>query len=120
MVVLPSYIKGVIVGLLLSDAWLNMGNPGGQARLGLKQSLKHAGYLLSVFFMLAHYFKSYPKFGLAKLKGKVFPYLTISSRSLACFTELYYQFYVTLPGSTRVKIVPTDIFNMLTIQGLAH
>lgn len=52
MVVLPSYIRGVIVGVLLSDGWLQLSNAGGQARLGMKQSLVRSEYLLHTFFML--------------------------------------------------------------------
>jgi hypothetical protein len=52
MVSIPPYLSGIIVGLLLSDAWLQLANTGGQARLGMKQSLARSEYLLSVFFML--------------------------------------------------------------------
>ena len=94
-------------------------NLNGQARLALKQSLSHGPYLLSVFFLLAHYFKSYPSLVFSKFKGKIFLALKISSRSLACFTELYEAFYSSI-GGPRKKVVPADIFNMLTIQGLAQ
>lgn len=52
MVVLPHYIYGVIVGLILSDAWMQHANPTGQARLGLKQSIGKLTYLKSVFFII--------------------------------------------------------------------
>jgi heme/copper-type cytochrome/quinol oxidase subunit 1 len=115
MVNLPPYIKNIIVGLLLSDGWMQKQNLRGQTRLCLKQSLVRSEYLLFVFFLLKHYCKSYPKIGYAKLNGKIFPFLYFSSRSLFCFTEIYSMFYVE--GTKRV---PENIFELLNIEGLAH
>lgn len=84
MVTFPPYIQGVVVGLLLSDAWIQKTNKGGQARLGFKQSINAIDYLLAVFFILSHYCSSLPILGFAKLKGKVFPFLSFTTRSLAC------------------------------------
>ena len=63
-----------------------------------------------MFFLLQHYCKSYP----VLKKGK-FPYVYFSSRSLACFTELHKLFYVQ-----NIKIVPLEIYDMLSISSLAH
>lgn len=94
----------------------------GQARLFLKQSDSRMEYLIFVFILFQHYCKSFPKLGFAKLNGKSFPYLIFSTRSLFCFTEIYLQFYVRGVHTARTaqKVVPNDIFNLLTIQGLAH
>jgi heme/copper-type cytochrome/quinol oxidase subunit 1 len=115
MVKLPEYIKDILVGVLLSDGYMQLQNKGGkgQARFGFKQSLARLSYALNLFFTLSHYCKSFPKLGFHK--GGKFPYVYFSTRSLACFTELYNTFY-----PNNVKIVPMDIFNMLTISGLAH
>jgi hypothetical protein len=47
MVKLPINARAVIVGLLLSDGWLNISSSSRSknARLGFKQSLAHSGYL---------------------------------------------------------------------------
>lgn len=56
MVVLTPYIKGVVVGLILSDGWLIVNNTSINARLGFFQSVAHSGYFRFVFFFsLAHY-----------------------------------------------------------------
>jgi hypothetical protein len=117
---LPNYIQGVIVGLLLSDAWLQKQNVTGQARLGFKQGFVHLSYALEVFFLLSHYFKSYPQVIWSQFKGKAYPALTMTSRSLACFTELYEIFYVVGANGKRLKVVPADIYNLINIQALAH
>jgi len=116
MVQLPVFIRGVIVGLLLSDAWMQKQHANGEARIGMKQSLANLSYLCQVFSLLAHYCKLYPYFGVAKAQGvSRFPFVAFTTRSLACFTELYYQFYVN-----GKKCVPEDIYNLLTIPGLVH
>jgi len=46
MISLPPFIKGVIVGLLLSDASLQFSSKYAKnARLGIEQSFKHFPYL---------------------------------------------------------------------------
>jgi heme/copper-type cytochrome/quinol oxidase subunit 1 len=115
MVKLPSNIKNIIVGLLLSDGWMQKQNLGGHARLFLKQSLDRSEYLLFVFIILQHYCKSYPKLGYTKFKGKNFPYLIFSTRSLACLTEIHDMFY-----REGKKVLPYNIMELLTIEGLAH
>ena len=110
-----NYIEKIIVGLLLSDGWMQKQHSGGQARLGLKQSLTRCEYLFFVFMLLNHYCKSYPKLGFAKFKGKIFPLISFSTRSLVCFTEIYSLFY-----NEGKKVIPQNIFEILTIEGLAH
>ena len=60
MVSLTSYLYGVVVGLMLSDAWMSKKNMNGQARLFLKQSINNAFYLFYTFSLLSHYCSSYP------------------------------------------------------------
>jgi len=120
MVILPYYIKNIIIGLLLSDAWMQKYHKGGQARLALKQSFSHFEYLLYTFYILRHYCKSNPVIQYAKLNGKLFPYIYFSTRSLACFTELYDMFYQINDKGVIKKSIPEDIYNLLTISGLAH
>ena len=115
MVCLPTKVENIIIGLLLSDGWMQKQNSGGHARLFFKQSLTKSEYLLFVFFLLQHYCKSYPILGYDKLNGKFFPYLSLSTRSLVCFSEIYSFFYVE-----GKKVVPYNIFELLTIEGLAH
>jgi len=45
MVKLPTHIKGIMVGLLLSDAWARFESTKSKnALLGFKQSIAHSGY----------------------------------------------------------------------------
>jgi hypothetical protein len=112
----PSYQKDVIVGLLLSDGWLTIASKTSKnARLGFKQSLNHASYVLYVFNILSHYCSSSPSRTTGIRAGKPFFGLQFFSRSLPCFTELHSLFY-----SSGVKIIPDNIYELLTPVALAH
>lgn len=115
MVYLPLEIKGIIVGLLLSDGWMQKQNKNGDSRLALKQSLGHFDYFWSIFLNLSHYCSSYPLLVYTKINNKKYSALSLSTRSLPCFTEIYSLFYVN-----GKKQVPVDIYDLLSIQGLCH
>jgi hypothetical protein len=116
MIGIPSYIKGVIIGLVLSDALLSFpGKRSKNALLGFGQSTKSASYFWFVFKILSHYCKSYPYKAMSRLGGVFHFGFVFQTRSLPCFTELYNLFYVN-----GVKGIPLDIFNLLTPPALAH
>lgn len=68
---IPKNKKSIIVGLLLSDAWVLRSNKG-KLRLAFKQSMKNFAYFWSVFTSLNHYCKSYPLVIKTNLKGKIY------------------------------------------------
>ena len=86
-------------------------NVNGQARLFLKQSINNAFYLFYTFSLLSHYCSSYPYI----VNSRGFIAVAFSTRTLTCFTEVYNNFY-----ENGKKCVPSDIYKMLTIQGLSH
>jgi hypothetical protein len=50
MISIPSHYYGVIIGLILSDAWIIFASKNGKnARLRLEQSLAHFAYFWPVF-----------------------------------------------------------------------
>lgn len=113
MIYLTPYRYGVVVGIILSDAWINKEHKNGHARLFIKQFYNNIHYLFYPFQQLSHYCKSYPYL----TKSIQFSGVAFATRSLTCFTQIYYSFYDVI---TNKKIVPEDIFNILTIQGLSH
>lgn len=115
MINIPIEHYSIFIGVLLSDAWLQCNAGKGNARLGLKQTLKNSPYLLDVFFKLSHYCPSYPRITNSTVKGKKHSALQINTRAMPCITELYNMFYVD-----GVKIVPKDLYNLLTPEALAH
>lgn len=73
MIKLAPYQKSVIIGLLLSDGWLTFASKrSNYARLGFKQSLDRASYVLFVFNLLSHYCSSSPSVTTGIRAGKPF------------------------------------------------
>lgn len=117
MIQLPPYQKSVVVGLLLSDGWfsLSVSRTLKNARLGFRQSLDKSPYVWFVFNCLSHYCERYPYSYSSLRKGKPHYNVTITTRALPCFTELYNLFY-----KEGKKIIPHNIYDLLTPVALAH
>lgn len=116
MTCLPPYHKSIMIGLLLSDGWISFPRPHSKnARLGFEQSLDHFEYFWNVFLDLSHYCSNSPHFRGRVRFGKNTYGIGIFTRSLPCITELYPLFY-----KEGKKVIPDDIFNLLTPVALAH
>jgi len=116
MIQLPPYQKSVIIGLILSDGWLRFPSKTSKsANLGLKQSVAHSDYVWFVFSFLSHYCDNLPLYRLEKRGEKSHLSVEIVTRALPCFNELYFLFYVN-----KVKVIPENIYDLLTPVALAH
>ena len=116
MVQLAPYQYSVIIGLLLSDGWLIFASKTHKnARLGFAQFGAQGEYVFFVFNILSHYCSSSPRVTTGIRAGNRLYALQFFTRSMPCFTKLYYLFY-----PNGVKIIPEDIYNMLTPVALAH
>ena len=116
MVQLAPYQYNVIIGILLSDGWLEFSSKANKnARWGFKQSLDKFAYVWFVFNILSHYCSSSPRLTTSIRAGNRFYGLRFRTRAMPCLTELYSLFY-----PNGVKIVPYNIFELLTPIALAH
>jgi hypothetical protein len=116
MINLTYYSNSVVIGLLLSDGWLVLpAKRSINARLGFKQSLYKAGYVLFVFNALSHYCSISPYLVGGVRAGNRYYALEFFTRTLPCFTPLYYLFY---PNKT--KVIPSNIYELLTPVAMAH
>lgn len=118
MVQIPKAHIEIIVGLLLSDAWLILPcSHSKNARLGLKQSLGHFQYFWHVFLLLSHYCSSFPLYTTGIRAGVRFHGIQFHTRALPCFTELHSLFYVL--GTKGLPPVEF-LYEILTPVALAH
>jgi hypothetical protein len=116
MIYIPLYIEGILIGLLLSDAWIQYADLTHlNARLGFKQGMINFSYFWHVFTLLSHYCYSYPHLISNMRNNKQFFGIQFHTRSLPCFTQLHSIFY-----DNEVKVVPQGIYNLLTPIALAH
>jgi hypothetical protein len=120
MVRLASYPYDVIIGVLLSDGGITFSSKKSKnARLCLKQSVDRSNYVWFVFFILSHYCSNYPELSSNPRYGKSYPASYFFTRAMPCITELHSLFY-SKTQSGFVKIVPVNIYELLTPVALAH
>jgi hypothetical protein len=122
---LNSYIKNsiritldrysIIVGLLLSDGWLEKSSLNSNTRLKFKQSIKRSDYVLDVFMKMIPYCSSIPYLLSSNRKGFTHFGLEFRTRQLPCLNEFYDLFY-----KNKIKSVPKNIHSLLTPLALAH
>lgn len=125
---IPNKQLGLITGLILSDAFIIKSSHGlylnnkynksilTGSKLSMKQSISHLEYILYVFYKLSHYCMTVPK--LIKNKsanGRISYDIELVTRSLPCFTILRRMFY-----NGRIKILPNNIYDLLTYESIAH
>lgn len=115
MMKLPAFQFSVIIGIILSDACLKFSHRSINSNLTFKQSLSHSNYLWFIFSILSHYCTSYPSLVSGIRNGKKLLALQFFSRALPCLTELYSLFY-----PNGIKIIPCNIYELLTPIALAH
>lgn len=121
---IPHDILYMLVGIILTDGYIEKKSKNKNketkfivnSRFGLKQSLKHVEYVLSVFNRINHYCTSVPKFIKTKsANGNIYYGVELKTRSLPCFTLLKNHFY-----NGRIKIIPSDLYDLLNYESIAH
>lgn len=107
-------LESILVGILISDGWMGI-SKSGNTRFFFKQSLDRIEYFLDVYSKFAHYCSNYPQVKVENLNNNKFYGIYFATRSLPCFTYYYDLFY-----QKKVKVVPSDLYNLLTYEALAH
>lgn len=107
-------IKNILIGILISDGWMQI-NKNGNSRFAFKQSLINLEYFLKVSLIFSHYCSAPFKLANTVVNHKEFNSLYFSTRTYPCFTEYYKLFY-----KNKVKIVPHNLYDLITYEALAH
>lgn len=117
MIDLPPFQNSVVIGLLLSDAWLQLQSQSRSKNslLRFKQSLDRSKYVWFVFSILSHYCSSYPSLVTGVRAGVRYYGIEFFTRALPCFTDIYHLFY-----KDSIKVIPQNIYELLTPMALAH
>lgn len=117
MFILPPAYEGILVGLLLSDAGINKSKSNKLMRIAFVQSFTlHFHYFMHVYFSLSFIFRSLPILRIQYRRGIKNVSLSIISMGLPAIHNLCLQI---LDVNGR-KIIPIDIYNLLTPIALAH
>lgn len=106
---------GVMVGLLLGDAYLRRGSGNSNARILFGQSLINFPYFWFVFTIMSPYCANLPYLDSSVIKGVRHYRVMLSTRTYPVLNALYDMFY-----TYGVKVVPQEIYHLLSPVALAH
>lgn len=122
LITLTPRIESILVGLLLSDAWI-VKHKGWNSRIGLKQSIIHFNFLWSVFREISIICSNFPYMCKNIKRGKLFYSFQFETRQLNCLNKLFYLFYNTetsrIKGS-NIKQIRFELFYYLDYIALAY
>lgn len=116
---IPDEVKDILVGILLGDAHIARRSSTANSRLVYAQTaVAHKEYFDYVYsFFIPFCVDSY----IPQLKTvrdnrtkKIYSAISFTTMQLPCFNEFKDKFYVS-----NVKKVPSNIYELLTLRGLA-
>lgn len=110
---IPSELKEIIVGLALGD--LHIRKRAKNTSLHFKQSIKNEAYILHLYTLFQEFCKMTPKIKDAKLNDKTHQSIFFDTLTYEAFNYYYDLFYLN-----KIKIVPSNIEELLTAKSLAY
>jgi hypothetical protein len=119
---LSIYLNDVLIGLLLSDGYLERSSPTSGVRLTVSFGVKHLAYLMYLFNLLEPYTNTEPTSisvynKQTKTNYEVCRFKTVSLPQLLYYYELFYK--VNSEGKF-IKVIPLNIEELLSPVVLAH
>lgn len=116
MITMTSYERSIIIGLILSDAWVQK-RKGWNPRIGFKQSIKNKEYFWSVFIQLSKFCSGFPWITKTIKRGKFFFSLEFNTRQLKCFNDIFDLFYLS---QNTTKIIKPELYHYLDFVVIAY
>jgi LAGLIDADG DNA endonuclease family len=119
LVTIPNDVKEILVGILLGDAHIVRRSSLSNSRLVYAQTaIAHKEYFNYVYnFFMSFCVKDYiPQSKIVKdnRTKKIYSAISFTTMQLPCFNVFKEMFYVL-----NVKIIPNNIYELLTPKGLA-
>lgn len=111
-------VKSIIIGLVLSDAWLQK-REHWNSRIGFKQSIFNFPYLWHIYSELGYLCSSLPILAKTNTRGKNFYSVYLQTRQLACLNEVFDLFYLTVKNKV-IKSIKQELFFYMDYIVLAH
>jgi hypothetical protein len=113
-IILTKEEKTIIIGLLLSDGWLQK-RKGWNPRLGLKQSIKNFKFLWNTFIKLSKLCSNYPFSTKTIKRNKLFFGISFQTRQLNCLYEIYEILY-----EKNKKVIKPILFDYIDYIVIAY
>lgn len=122
------YLNEVLIGLLLSDGYLERSSPTSGARLTISFGIKHLAYLMYLFNLLEPYTNTEPTSisvynKQTKTNNEVCRFKTVSLPQFLYYYELFYKVNSVSPGGGSgkfIKVIPLNIEELISPVVLAH
>lgn len=119
---LSLYLNDVIIGLLLSDGYLERSSPTSGVRLTISFGVKHLAYLNHLFNLLEPYTNTNPTSisvynKQTKTNNEVCRFKTVSLPQLLYYYELFYK---ANSEGKFIKVIPLNIEELISPVVLAH
>lgn len=115
---LPDEVKEVLVGILLGDAHINKRSPTANSRLAYGQTTKHEEYFDLVYNIFKPFcvnnHKPYFNKSIDKRNNEMYFSFHFATMQLPCF-NIYREIFYNLGK----KLIPNNIYELLTPKGLA-
>lgn len=116
------YINDVLIGLLLSDGYLERSSPASGARLTISFGAKHSAYLMHLFNLIEPYTNTRPTSisvynKQTKTNNEVWRFKTVSLPQLLYYYELIYK---ANSEGKYTKSIPLNIEELMSPVVLAH
>lgn len=110
-----SELKEVIVGLALGDLHIRRRKKTWNTYFCIKQSIKNEPYVIHLYSLFQEYCKMNPRIKDTHLLGKTHQSIYFDTLAYPAFNKFHDMFY-----KEKVKIVPSNIEELLTARGLAY
>ena len=119
---LSQYLNDVLIGLLLSDGYLEKSSPTSGVRLTISFGAKHSAYLMHLFNLFEPYTNTKPTSisvynKQTKTNNEVWRFKTVSLPQLLYYYELFYK---ADSEGKFIKIIPLNIEELMSPVALAH